>query len=72
VLAGSFIRPIEARHGDTINADFGPYGGAQSIFLGEGAKRAGALEPLQTGSEANCPLTGTLKPHTIEICEVRI
>ena len=26
VLAGSFIRPIEARHGDTIVADFGPYG----------------------------------------------
>jgi 2-oxo-hept-3-ene-1,7-dioate hydratase len=26
VLAGSFIRPIEARHGDTITADFGPYG----------------------------------------------
>lgn len=26
VLAGSFIRPIEARHGDTIHADFGPCG----------------------------------------------
>jgi 2-oxo-hept-3-ene-1,7-dioate hydratase len=26
VLAGSFIRPIEARHGDTITGDFGPYG----------------------------------------------
>jgi 2-oxo-hept-3-ene-1,7-dioate hydratase len=26
VLAGSFIRPIEARHGDTIVADFGPHG----------------------------------------------
>ncbi|MBA1344910.1 2-oxo-hept-4-ene-1,7-dioate hydratase [Rhizobium sp. WYCCWR 11146] len=26
VLAGSFIRPIEARHGDTIVGDFGPYG----------------------------------------------
>lgn len=26
VLAGSFIRPIEARHGDTIHADFGPFG----------------------------------------------
>jgi 2-oxo-hept-3-ene-1,7-dioate hydratase len=26
VLAGSFIRPVEARHGDTIIADFGPYG----------------------------------------------
>ncbi|TCT02041.1 2-oxo-hept-4-ene-1,7-dioate hydratase [Aquabacter spiritensis] len=26
VLAGSFIRPVEARHGDTIFADFGPLG----------------------------------------------
>lgn len=26
VLAGSFIRPIEARHGDTITADFGAAG----------------------------------------------
>ncbi|MGY3547444.1 2-keto-4-pentenoate hydratase [Bradyrhizobium sp. USDA 4469] len=26
VLAGSFIRPIEARHGDTIVADFGSCG----------------------------------------------
>jgi 2-oxo-hept-3-ene-1,7-dioate hydratase len=26
VLAGSFIRPVEARHGDTILADFGPHG----------------------------------------------
>jgi 2-oxo-hept-3-ene-1,7-dioate hydratase len=26
VLAGSFIRPVEARHGDTIVGDFGPYG----------------------------------------------
>lgn len=26
VLAGSFIRPIEARHGDTITSDFGPMG----------------------------------------------
>jgi 2-oxo-hept-3-ene-1,7-dioate hydratase len=26
VLSGSFIRPIEARHGDTITADFGPFG----------------------------------------------
>ena len=26
VLSGSFIRPIEARHGDTILADFGPMG----------------------------------------------
>jgi len=26
VLSGSFIRPVEARHGDTIVADFGPHG----------------------------------------------
>jgi 2-oxo-hept-3-ene-1,7-dioate hydratase len=26
VLSGSFIRPVEARHGDTIVADFGPCG----------------------------------------------
>ena len=26
VLAGSFIRPIETRRGDTIQADYGPYG----------------------------------------------
>jgi 2-oxo-hept-3-ene-1,7-dioate hydratase len=26
VLSGSFIRPVEARHGDTILADFGPMG----------------------------------------------
>ncbi|MBB3385347.1 MULTISPECIES: 2-oxo-hept-4-ene-1,7-dioate hydratase [unclassified Rhizobium] len=32
VLAGSFIRPIEARHGDTINADFGPYGSVSLFF----------------------------------------
>jgi 2-oxo-hept-3-ene-1,7-dioate hydratase len=32
VLAGSFIRPIEARHGDTIVADFGPYGTISSYF----------------------------------------
>ena len=33
VLAGSFIRPVEARHGDTINADFGPYGTIACHFL---------------------------------------
>jgi len=33
VLAGSFIRPIEARHGDTISADFGPYGTIGCHFL---------------------------------------
>ena len=32
VLAGSFIRPIDARHGDTISADFGP-DGSISIFF---------------------------------------
>jgi len=32
VLAGSFIRPIEARHGNTINADFGPYGSVSLFF----------------------------------------
>ncbi|OCJ07339.1 2-oxo-hepta-3-ene-1,7-dioic acid hydratase [Rhizobium sp. AC27/96] len=32
VLAGSFIRPIETRHGDTINADFGPYGSVSLYF----------------------------------------
>jgi 2-oxo-hept-3-ene-1,7-dioate hydratase len=32
VLAGSFIRPIEARHGDTISADFGPYGSISCFF----------------------------------------
>jgi 2-oxo-hept-3-ene-1,7-dioate hydratase len=26
VLSGSFIRPIEAKSGDTIQADYGPYG----------------------------------------------
>ncbi|ERM87245.1 2-oxo-hept-3-ene-1,7-dioate hydratase [Brucella abortus 82] len=33
VLAGSFICPVEARHGDTINADFGPYGTIACHFL---------------------------------------
>ncbi|MFC0218919.1 2-oxo-hept-4-ene-1,7-dioate hydratase [Pseudochelatococcus lubricantis] len=32
VLAGSFIRPVEAGHGDTIVADFGP-SGTVSIFF---------------------------------------
>jgi 2-oxo-hept-3-ene-1,7-dioate hydratase len=32
VLAGSFIRPVEARHGDTITADFGPHGTISSFF----------------------------------------
>lgn len=32
VLAGSFIRPVEARHGDTIVADFGPYGTVSLFF----------------------------------------
>lgn len=32
VLAGSFIRPIEARHGDTITADYGPLGVVSCYF----------------------------------------
>lgn len=32
VLAGSFIRPIEARSGDTIVGDFGPYGTVSVYF----------------------------------------
>jgi 2-oxo-hept-3-ene-1,7-dioate hydratase len=32
VLAGSFIRPIEARNGDTIFADFGPQGSVSCFF----------------------------------------
>jgi 2-oxo-hept-3-ene-1,7-dioate hydratase len=32
VLSGSFIRPIEARHGDTILADFGPLGTVGCTF----------------------------------------
>ncbi|KQZ53964.1 MULTISPECIES: 2-oxo-hept-4-ene-1,7-dioate hydratase [Ensifer] len=32
VLAGSFIRPVEARHGDTIVADFGPSGTVSCFF----------------------------------------
>jgi 2-oxo-hept-3-ene-1,7-dioate hydratase len=32
VLAGSFIRPVEARHGDTIVADFGPFGTVSNYF----------------------------------------
>ena len=32
VLAGSFIRPIEARKGDTIQADYGPYGSVSCYF----------------------------------------
>lgn len=32
VLAGSFIRPVEARHGDTIVADFGPHGSISLFF----------------------------------------
>ena len=33
VLSGSFIRPIEARLGDTISADFGPFGSVSCHFL---------------------------------------
>lgn len=32
VLAGSFIRPVEARHGDTIHADFGSFGSVSCHF----------------------------------------
>ena len=32
VLSGSFIRPVEARHGDTIVADFGPCGSVSVYF----------------------------------------
>jgi 2-oxo-hept-3-ene-1,7-dioate hydratase len=32
VLAGSFIRPVEARSGDTIHADYGPYGTVSCYF----------------------------------------
>jgi len=32
VLAGSFIRPVEARHGDTITSDFGPHGTVSCHF----------------------------------------
>ncbi len=32
VLAGSFIRPVEARHGDTIVADCGPQGTVSCFF----------------------------------------
>ncbi|WP_077963359.1 2-oxo-hept-4-ene-1,7-dioate hydratase [Ensifer adhaerens] len=32
VLAGSFIRPVEARHGDTLVADFGPSGTVSCFF----------------------------------------
>lgn len=32
VLAGSFIRPVEARHGDTIVGDYGPLGTVSCFF----------------------------------------
>ena len=32
VLSGSFVRPIEARKGDTIQADYGPYGTVSCYF----------------------------------------
>jgi 2-keto-4-pentenoate hydratase len=32
VLAGSFIRPIETRKGDTIQVDYGPYGTVSCYF----------------------------------------
>ncbi|MEW6631252.1 MAG: 2-oxo-hept-4-ene-1,7-dioate hydratase [Pseudomonadota bacterium] len=32
VLSGSFIRPVECRHGDEIASDFGPYGTIRIAF----------------------------------------
>lgn len=32
VLSGSFIRPVETNHGDTVTADFGPYGTVSCYF----------------------------------------
>jgi 2-oxo-hept-3-ene-1,7-dioate hydratase len=32
VLSGSFVRPVEARHGDSILADFGPHGAIALMF----------------------------------------
>ena len=32
VLSGSFIRPVEARSGDRIEADYGPFGSVECIF----------------------------------------
>ena len=32
ILAGSFIRPIEAKHGSTITGDYGPYGTVSCFF----------------------------------------
>jgi 2-oxo-hept-3-ene-1,7-dioate hydratase len=32
VLSGSFIRPIETRKGDTIQADYGRYGSVSCYF----------------------------------------
>lgn len=33
ILSGSFIRPIEARKGDTFHADYGPLGSVSCIFV---------------------------------------
>ena len=32
VLSGSFIRPVEARHGDSFLADYGPFGSVAITF----------------------------------------
>ena len=32
LLSGSFIRPIETRKGDTIQADYGAYGSVSCYF----------------------------------------
>jgi 2-oxo-hept-3-ene-1,7-dioate hydratase len=33
ILSGSFIRPIEARKGDTFHADYGPLGSVSCVFV---------------------------------------
>jgi 2-oxo-hept-3-ene-1,7-dioate hydratase len=33
ILSGSFIRPIEARKGDTFHADYGPLGSVSCCFV---------------------------------------
>jgi 2-oxo-hept-3-ene-1,7-dioate hydratase len=33
VLAGSFSRPVEIRHGDTFHADYGSFGSVSCQFI---------------------------------------
>src|ERR1700732_1750008 len=40
VLAGSYIRPIETRKGDTSQADYGPYGTVSCYFASYAAQRS--------------------------------